>query len=496
MKHFVLGLFLTALLVSNHVPIAEAQETPAGGAEMDATAFRLDSAKAMVEIDYGILYQTLSFSPDKGGWTAPINARAEAWQSGKLVASQEVQQQVHFTGTKHEFESAGATKVVGVANLPIGYGVPVHVVLLWRYKRKDGSIGTDSTLVRDVPVPELFTDRLSLSSIELASNLEKATTDGNPLEKVGYIVTPNPSSVFGEMYNKLFYYAELYLPASLVKAGTTAQITAVIQDGAGHTLVNTTRNQELIAQSIPVLGSLDVDGLPGDSYKLIISASRNGNEEARAAKTFYYESSIKLSEESAAAAAPTTPTDDQGIYLNADISKMSDNELNERFEQARYIASADDKKAWKTITDSEAKRKFFFNFWRKFDKPTDKPLDFYRIYAQRTEEANKRFTHQKTVGWKSDMGRIYMTYGPCDREFSKPFTTDALPSVVWEYTNMNMIVNSNLGEETGELKYTPSLPHFIFIDRQGAGKYVLIHSNVKGETSEPDWYTRDAKKTF
>ncbi len=492
-KQLVFGLVFLGLLA------ASARNSFAQGstaAEMDATTFKIDSTRAMVEITYGIVYRTLNFSAEKVGFVAPIDARAEAWQAGKLVASQDIHQQVHFSGTRAELDSAAATKVVGVVTLPIAYGSTVVAKLLWKYKNSDGAAAVDSSLVREVLVPELYPDRLSLSPIELASNLEKATTEGNPLEKVGYIVTPNPSSIFGETYTKLYYYAELYLPASFITAGSSAQINAVIQDGVGHTLVNTTHGLNLIAQSMPVLGSLDIDGLPGDKYKLIITASRNGAVEAQTSKTFYYESGIQLSEEKTTSANSSGTNDDQSIYLNSDISRLSESELNERFEQASYIAKPDEVKAWKTIASPEEKRKYLYSFWRKRDKPNDTPLTFYHLYLKRTEESSKRFTHQKTVGWHSDMGRIYMTYGPDFRELTKSFSTEARPIIVWEYNDKTMLINPNNGEETGGVSYTVTLPHFVFIDRQGAGKFVLVHSNVVGETYEPNWYSADAKRTY
>jgi GWxTD domain-containing protein len=492
MRKYIFGLLVFASVTQ----FANGADAQSAGAEMDATAYKIDSTKAMVEIDYGIIYRTLAFSSDHGGWTAPIDARVEAWQSGKLIASQDIHQQVHFQGTKKQLDSSGALKAIGVVNLPIGYGPEIRVRLLWNYKKADGSLATDSSLVTTVSPPELYSDRLSFSSIELASNVEKATIEGNPFEKVGYIVTPNPSGVFGEAYTKLYYFAELYLPASFVIAGANAQINAVIQDGAGHTLANTSRSQELIAQSIPVLGSLDIDGLPTDSYKLIITASRNGAVEAQISKQFFYESGIMLTEEPATAAAVNGSTDEQSIYLNSEMSKMPESELEERFEQASYMAKPDEKKAWTTINTPDEKRKYLFNFWRKRDKPSEAALDAYRVYTARTAEAIKQYTHQKTPGWKTDMGRVFMMYGPYSREVLKTFSTEARPIKVWEYNDKSIRINPNGGEEMGGMTYTASLPHFVFIDRQGAGKYVLVHSNVVGETPEPGWYTREAKRTY
>lgn len=89
-----------------------------------------------------------------------------------------------------------------------------------------------------------------------------------------------------------------------------------------------------------------------------------------------------------------------------------------------------------------------------------------------------------------------MTYGPDFRELTKSFSTEARPIIVWEYNDKTMLINPNNGEETGGVSYTVTLPHFVFIDRQGAGKFVLVHSNVVGETYEPNWYSADAKRTY
>ena len=90
----------------------------------------------------------------------------------------------------------------------------------------------------------------------------------------------------------------------------------------------------------------------------------------------------------------------------------------------------------------------------------------------------------KTPGWKTARGRVLIQYGYPDEIQRQPFSIDTKPYMMWEYIGRN-----NIPLQFG------SRAEFVFVDKQGGGNYILVHSNVRGETSETDWYSREALQT-
>jgi GWxTD domain-containing protein len=175
-----------------------------------------------------------------------------------------------------------------------------------------------------------------------------------------------------------------------------------------------------------------------------------------------------------------TVTDDETIYQSSEISMYSDLELDERIEQSAYLMSNDVRKSIEKVRNAGEKKRQLFTFWRSKDEPGMSPLSEFRNFLHRVEEANKQFTYQKTIGWKSPRGRIYIAYGAPEFVGGEPFSTESKPYIVWNYYTRRFPLSSG------------SKAEFVFVDLFGGGNYQLVHSNVRGEVSQPDWYRNEA----
>src|ERR1043165_487767 len=160
-------------------------------------------------------------------------------------------------------------------------------------------------------------------------------------------------------------------------------------------------------------------------------------------------------------------------------------ELNERADQTKYLMTDPQKNDYKKITDLDAKRHFLFDFWRAKDAEVQnaQPLSAYRAFVRRIESANKQYTIMKTPGWKTSRGRVLIQYGIPDEILRQSSSIDTKPYYIWEYTGRNIALQSG------------SRAQFVFVDKTGGGNFVLVHSNARGETSEPNWYGREALQT-
>jgi len=502
------AIVLFILLCSFFATVSKAQQ---GTVEMDAVAFARDSGKVQIEIYYSVVVGALGLQQRGTGWVAQINARAEIWQDGHLIAGQDIKKEKIYTGTASSVDSAkGSLMLDGIA-LSATIKSKAEAVLIFRTKNAKG-LDVNDTIKRAFLAPVSDKDKFFMGGIELANSLVKSENSNNLFEKVGYIISPNPSTVFRPENSKLYYYTELYVPKTTVSSGSSIEIVTRVLDGQKHEMFSNSHSQSLSSTTIPLIGSIDIDGLPTDSYILEVVAKHGGNVETLMQKDFYYDSGMKLSEDQSDASSNAV-LDEGAIFAESDISRMSQLELEEKGDQAMYIGSNDQKKAWKKLkkktdldapgnqsagtdatkaaanleNDANQERQFLFSFWRGKDKELGvrTPLQSYKDYYKRVDEANRKFTYQKTPGWQMDFGRIYLTYGAPDDRNVKPVlhSVDAKPYITWEYFDKNLRLMSD------------SHAIFVFVDRQGGGRFTLVHSNVQGEVYEPDWYSQEAAQT-
>ena len=124
-------------------------------------------------------------------------------------------------------------------------------------------------------------------------------------------------------------------------------------------------------------------------------------------------------------------------------------------EQLRYLASPDELRALKKAVDPGARKKAYHQFWVKHDPtPGTEENELKDEYLARIAYAEEKFRHGD-LGWRSDRGRIYVTYGPPDEIDSHPFEAETRAYEVWFYYSRNL--------------------KFIFIDRYGFGRYELLY---------------------
>jgi len=133
------------------------------------------------------------------------------------------------------------------------------------------------------------------------------------------------------------------------------------------------------------------------------------------------------------------------------MTKLID-DLDLAIEQVKYIASGKDIKKIKKASDKDKKEKFI-KFWKHLDPtPGTEENELMNEYYRRVRYANEHFSGF-LEGWKTDMGMIFILFGPPDDIERYPFELDSKPFEVWYYYNINRT--------------------FIFVDETGFGDYRL-----------------------
>jgi GWxTD domain-containing protein len=141
-------------------------------------------------------------------------------------------------------------------------------------------------------------------------------------------------------------------------------------------------------------------------------------------------------------------------------------------EDVAYIITDQERAAFKGLQTDAEREHFIEQFWLRRDPTPDTPEnEFKEEHYRRIAYANQHFA-SRIAGWKTDRGRIYITYGPPDEIDSHPSggayqrpasegggTTSTVPFEQWRYRYIEDIGNNIIIEfvdptMTGEYRMT------------------------------------------
>ncbi len=115
-------------------------------------------------------------------------------------------------------------------------------------------------------------------------------------------------------------------------------------------------------------------------------------------------------------------------------------------EDVTYIITDEERAAFKRLSTDEERENFIEQFWLRRDPtPDTAENEFKEEHYRRIAYANERFA-SGIPGWKSDRGRIYITFGPPDEReehpsggsYERPYeegggNTSTYPFEIWRY---------------------------------------------------------------
>ncbi len=141
-------------------------------------------------------------------------------------------------------------------------------------------------------------------------------------------------------------------------------------------------------------------------------------------------------------------------------------------EDVVYIITDEEKTAWKRLATDEEREQFIEQFWLRRDPtPDTAENEFKEEHYRRIAYSNERFA-SGIPGWKTDRGRIYITYGPPDEiedhssggTYERPpeeggGTTSTYPFQQWRYrwiegVGTNIIIEFVDPTMSGEFRMT------------------------------------------
>ncbi len=150
----------------------------------------------------------------------------------------------------------------------------------------------------------------------------------------------------------------------------------------------------------------------------------------------------------------TITTIEKKIYSKIHGVPLAITNLDKAVEQMVYIASPEELDYLKEGKSYDEKLERFLNFWDK-KKPSSKTIDNPILYEyfRRVDYSNKHFKGLGE-GWRSDMGMIFITFGPPSSVERHPLDSNTKPYEIWDYYELNR--------------------SFVFSDQTGFGDYRLL----------------------
>ncbi|MFO7767833.1 MAG: GWxTD domain-containing protein [bacterium] len=322
----------------------------------------------------------------------------------------------------------------------------------------DTRVGVDERLVL---IPDYSTRPLSISDIEFAVRLGKASGE-NKFTKSGLQVVPNPLKLYGVNVDIFSFYTEVYgLSPASSEAPPNEYTRRVTVEGLNvdhRRVVDETTRPVRSRNEIIALTGINARTFPRGDYRLIVEVVDHASgERALREKAFRVLSEV----------TPAAEGGLSGIEMTEENVQRLRNEIE-------YLATPQQLAEYDSL-DREGKREFLQAFWEERDPVPGTPEnEFRQAWVQRFEYADENFTTPtQPAGWKTDQGRIWIKYGQPDDIIPHPDEgRGQVPWVEWIYNQM---------EDVGQAR-------FIFADTSGGfGSYRLIHSNVPGETQNPNW---------
>src|SRR5438128_5233686 len=161
------------------------------------------------------------------------------------------------------------------------------------------------------------------------------------------------------------------------------------------------------------------------------------------------------------------PTAKQKAELKSVYKKWLD-------EDVLYIITDDERKAFKALKTDEERDQFIEQFWLRRDPDPDTPENEYKDqYYERIQYANEHYT-SGVAGWRTDRGRIYITFGKADEIESHP-SGGSYDRPSWEGGGST----TTYPFETWWYRYIEGIGSDIeieFVDPSGSGEYRIARS--------------------
>jgi GWxTD domain-containing protein len=414
---FLLVFTETPALLTAQVEVSgNAPDRGDGSLFLEAISFSAaNGTNARLDAFVQVSYDALSFVKKDNGYDASYEMTLSVFDSAEALVTEKLWTET-IKGVP--FDRTASPNAFSITQRSFEVQPGQHSL---RVVLRDVESGTSYVLTRKLTIPDYAAQNLSLSGIML---LSRVTYVGDKRS-----ITPNISGNIGTSPDSCLLYLEAYNRQGLDSVRFTMNVTsaksvAVVSQDTMLRL-KSGRN-ELILRVVHGV-------LPIGVYNLEVSARGP---------------SVARTDDEHVLATSTRP-----LYARWFGMPRSITDLDLAIEQVKYIAKDDEISKFKEAKTQDEKMTVFTEFWKKRDpNPSTPRNERMEEYYARVEYANRHFKHY-IDGWRTDMGMVYIMFGPPNNVDRHPFEIDSKPYEVWSYYDLNY--------------------SFVFVDLTGFGDYRL-----------------------
>ena len=388
----------------------------------DGIAFKGDSADAQgralqrVDIFVVVPYQNLQFVSAGNGvlgaqYTVVVSVRDS---SGGRFTEQRLERRV----TERDFaRSRGAGGEIDYSQvllkLPAGnYTIDVLVI--------DVLSKQEISKNRRISVPDFSRYEFAVSGIMLVSAIEQRGER--------YMITPHIADNVAGLTEGFFAFFETYNQAGRDSADFVYEIArangdVVFKSNKIRKNVQSARTQQYIRVTTPA-------NLETATYSLRLIALRPTLSEEYSRADY-----ISISERS--------------LNFERTISGTVLSNLDKSIRQLRYVADQSEIDFIEGGATNGERAQRLEDFWRKLDPTPNTPRnEAFEDYYGRIEFANRTY-RSYTEGWLTDMGMVYIIFGPPSNAERQQIRSDGREAIRWTYPNNRQLVfvdNTGFGD--------------------------------------------------
>ncbi len=453
-KFFVNSLFLIVIL-----PLIIYGQNAEFKADFDYATFHSGAESGKLELYYSFYQPGMKISIDDS--KAVVKGRLDVEIKNKVSGELFVDNNWSFAS-----EYGGDISNQNLIGL-LNFTLPVGEYICTLSARDLIDTLRQSSAIFNMVIPVVDSLNFSLSDIEAAGKIVQFSEDTeSPFYKNTLEVIPNPGLVYGEGIPVLYFYTELYninndnVPEHLM-------VEHYLFNSRNESVYRKTKYVSRNNSSVVEIGAVKINTFPSGTYNLVVAVSDSLKNITRTSlkKIFIYNPAIVDT-----AAQNLSQLD----LLATELAVLTEDELDEAFNSARYLASYNEVEKWNKLTNLDGKRTLLYDFWKNRDPDPETPENELKIeYYKRVDFANKNFKNlMQKKGWKADQGRVYILYGSPSEIERFPNEQETKPYEVWRYNELEGGVQ------------------FVFVDYSGYNEYRLIHSDKRGELSDTNWRDR------
>jgi len=413
---------------------------------------------AYTEFYYSLFRNQLSFQPDSVGYFAVLDMYVEIKSdSGTIVDSNSWKTANWIANLADaEIKNYVINDMLKAQLSPGKYTVTI--------KATDDYSGKSGESVMKVEVPEFSGTDMDMSNLELIYTV--ADADGGNFDKAGRKIIPNTRGIYSHDDHIVYFYGEVYNLPQEHKNYTVDIRIFDINDNMYKEIPPMTDSEAV--HSGVIMSGFNISAFKVGRYRLVINVHSGGNT-VSAEK--YFEVTPGRCEYEAALEKERLSDYPEAVEIT------TEKEAKKFRNQILYIATRDELKQYDDLP-LQAKNNFAKKFWERRDPTPGTMINEFKIeHYERFKYVNEAYSTfsapgTEPNGWRSDRGRVYITYGPPSDEENFPSSLGELPWVKWNYNDVEGGV------------------YFIFVDESGYGNYRLIHSTAQGEPRDYNWEDR------